>query len=159
MAQTPAERRAAQQRIGRDLRTGQFKPSPIGRRAREAAAIGSSSPDDIRADLEERTLRHAVALYGDDFKFNRDAVETRIKGGVILTRDKSAEYIPLARIEKGNVVHPDGSITSSGKAKAIEINGMTNDQLRNAISMTKDEWDKMAKRKLGHGRINRWMYH
>lgn len=154
-----AVNRAAQRRLAREIRTGTYKPSTVGRRAREAAAIGSSSVADIRADLEERTLRHAVALVGETSQFNREAVETRVKGGVILTHNKSAEYIPLARIEKGNVVHLDGSVTSPGKAKVYQLNGMTNEQLRNALSMTEKDWKKLAKRDLKHGRVNRWMYH
>jgi hypothetical protein len=157
------QRQAAQRRLREELRTGTFRPSPLGKKARQAAAIGSSSREDIRADLEERTLRHAVAIYGDDFKFNPDAVETRIKGGVIITREvnnhKVSEYIPMAKLEKGSVVHPDGHKTSPGKGKAIQIGGMSNEQLRNAIGMNREEWDKLARRKLGRGRVNRWMYH
>jgi hypothetical protein len=157
---TPAERRAAQRRLAREINTGTYQKSSIGTRAREAAAIGSASQADIRADLEERAYRRAVAGLEHKARFNGAAVEARIQGGIAVTyKGSGTEYYPQATLANGIVTQADGSMTFIGRGKVSVLPGMTNDQLRKAISMSGTDWEKLAKRSFKYGQSNRWLYH
>ena len=130
-----AERRAAQRRLARQVKTGTYQPSTIGRQARQAAAIGSSNRTDIRADLEERALRRAVKHFEENpavstHKFDKVGTELRIKGGVIIHHRTGTEEIPLARLEHGQIILEEGWVVSPGSdaTKIVQIKGMSNAQ-------------------------------
>lgn len=168
MAQTNAQRRAAQRRLARELHSeAGFRKSEIGAKARHAAAIGTSNPADLRADLEERAFRRAVSQLENRSRFNPDAVEVRIKGGVIVTGEDLPDgstilgesYYPTAKLKNGVITLPDGTIVHVGKAKVTQIRGMSNSQLHKAIQTTGDEWRKLAKRGSSKGFVNHWLYH
>ncbi len=73
MAQSATDRRRAQRRLAKEIKAGQFKPSPIGRREREITRElrrppGPSGPDVIER-LRNQVKQHKRDIWGDYLKF------------------------------------------------------------------------------------------
>lgn len=163
MAQTTAERRAAQRRLAKELKEHKrILPESVTRRARESAAIGTSKPEDIRADLEERALRKAKSLFSQ--KINESAVEVRIKGGILITygKNKGEQYIPLAKKIRPGVYETVDSYGVRTEHRTVgnitELSGMTNNQLRYARNISREDWIRLAKKAPGTSGYNPWWY-
>jgi hypothetical protein len=73
MAQSAADRRRAQRRLAKEIKAGQFKPSPIGRREREVTRQLRRPPTPTGPDsidrLRDRVKEHKRGLWGDYLKF------------------------------------------------------------------------------------------
>jgi hypothetical protein len=73
MAQSAADRRRAQRRLAKEIKAGQFKPSPIGRRSREITREQRRPPTPTGPDritsLRDRVKDHKRGLWGDYLKF------------------------------------------------------------------------------------------
>ena len=158
-----SERRAAQRRLAKELRSGTFQRSSAGARARESAAVGSSNLADIRADLEERALRNAVAILDEKERFNKDAVESRIRGGVAITygsgSNKYTDYFPQAKLSNGVLTLKNGTVHSIGKGHVAIIKPASKEQLRSMATTDKTTWEKLAKRGAKRGFANHFLYH
>lgn len=72
MAQTPAERRAAQRRLAREIQGGTYKPSGVGAKARRAATLLA------KRDAAFLNIKRRIGHY---HKYNEDTVRANVYSG------------------------------------------------------------------------------
>lgn len=119
MAQSAADRRRAQRRLAKEIKAGQFKPSPIGRRAREITRTRPptpTGPDPIER-LRSRVKQHKREIWGDYLKF-------RLNSSAI---DRSTDYQAMEQfLEMGDTEAADllgrfaSAVSRNGLDEAIE---------------------------------------
>jgi hypothetical protein len=75
MAQAAAERRSAQRKIAKEIKTGTFKPSPIGKKARDAAKAYLQEKSELIKTIRE----YKNQVYGGTAKFNQRRSDKNVR--------------------------------------------------------------------------------
>jgi hypothetical protein len=91
VAQTAAQRTAAQRKIARELKAGTFKPSPIGSKAREQAKIYRAEKSELIKTIRE----YKDSIYGSKSTYNKKRSDKNVRVNPRTGKDRKIEELRI----------------------------------------------------------------
>lgn len=135
MAQTPAQRRAAQRRLAKEIRTGTYKPSEASKKAREAARrLREPQPPRDGEEvfkggqkryegIKVRIKRRKRQFWGDDVNFRPNNSDRAVDRSNDLDEMEEVEFEPENRwLDLASLASKaHNALVSTGDAGDLEI--------------------------------------